>query len=110
MSPENKLKSTVSSYCSKSMVIYASRHTLHRPPRGGGRVGGAAGGRSRHHDMLVCEHHVRSSGRGSEAGGLRVCLNMPHFAAVCFALPREVIWRAVSGSYVLIFEFKKSRV
>ena len=41
---------------------------------------------------------------------MRVCLNMPRFAAVCFALPREVIWRAVSGSYILIFEFKKSKV
>ncbi|CDF33386.1 unnamed protein product [Chondrus crispus] len=34
---------------------------------------------------------------------------MPRFAAVCFALLKEVIWRAMSGSYVLIYVFKKSK-
>ena len=36
-------------------------------------------------------------------------INMPRFSAVFFALPKQVIWRAMSGSYVLIFEFKKSK-
>ncbi|CDF40069.1 unnamed protein product [Chondrus crispus] len=34
---------------------------------------------------------------------------MSRFSAVCFALPKEVIWRAMSGSYVLIYVFKKSK-
>ena len=40
--------------------------------------------------------------------GLRRCLNMLRVCGVCFALPRNVILPAMSGSNRLMFEFKKN--